>query len=316
MTEKPWLSAIVPSHNGERWLASTLDSVAAQHDPGIEVIIIDSSDTGESLEIVARFADRLTVRSYRRPDLTSWMGKTNCGVEMAAAEWVCMLHQDDIWMAGRAAEIRKWIARRPGAVMHLHPAHIIDNAGKRLGLWRCPLPSDGRPVPPELFLERLLVQNFIAIPTPTIRRDAYLKVAGLDEHLWYTADWDLYLKLLFAGDIYYHPVPLACFRVHGNSLTMSGSRGIDDFRRQMEIVRDRYIDQLTSGRDETRRIASASIAVNVALAAAGNGHPGRLAGALASLLALGPRKLVRYFHHSRIIERAYPRLRARLAGGL
>jgi hypothetical protein len=165
-------------------------------------------------------------------------------------------------------------------------------------------------------LQRLLVQNFVAIPTPTIRRTAYLKAGGLDERLWYTADWDLYLKLAARGPVYYHDEALACFRVHGDSLTMSGSRSLGDFRNQLEIVRDRHIAGLTAGRREIEKISSAAIDMNVALAAAGAGRPTRLLGALARLLALGPRGFIRYLRYSRIVERAYPRLRARLAGGL
>src|SRR5438067_3792809 len=128
-SERPWLSAIMPSHNGDRWLAETLQSVVDQHDEGIEIVVVDSSDAGNSLEIVESFADRLRVRAYRRADLASWMEKTDFGVEVAAADWVCMLHKDDLWLPGRAAAVRQWIAAAPEAAMHLHPALIVDEAG-------------------------------------------------------------------------------------------------------------------------------------------------------------------------------------------
>lgn len=314
--QQPWLSAIVPSHNGERWLAAALDSVRAQADPGIEVIIVDSSDTTESLEICRRLGADLDIKIHRRLDLPSWMEKTNFGATVARADWICMLHQDDLWLPNRCSEIRRWLAARPDAVMHLHDALIVDKAGKRLGTWRCPLPGSDRPVPMPLMLERLLVQEFIAIPTPTIRRAAYLHVGGLDERLWQTADWDLYLRLLFAGEIYYHSQPLACFRIHQNSLTMAVSRSSRDYRDQLQIVLDRHIGKLGQGRDETKRLAKISIDMNVALAAASNGRPGEMVKALTALLALGPRGVLRYIYYSRIVERALPRLRARLAGGL
>src|SRR5687767_7581862 len=101
LSKRPWLSVIVPSHNGERWLAAALQSVVAQRDGGIEVIVIDSSDAGDSLEIVDRFSDRLAIRAYRRPDLRSWMAKTNFGVGIAQADWICTLHQDDLWLPDR-----------------------------------------------------------------------------------------------------------------------------------------------------------------------------------------------------------------------
>jgi hypothetical protein len=316
MMERPWLSAIIPSFNGNRWFAAALQSIVAQGDPGIEVILVDSSDSDDSLATADDFYSRLAVRTYRRPDLSSWMAKTNFAVEQAKADWICMLHKDDLWLPNRCSKVSEWLAAHPTGIMHLHSAQIIDDAGKRLGTWRCPLPSGESPVPPPVMFERLLIQNFIAVPTPTIRRDAYLKVGGLDEQLWYTADWDLYLKLLSTGEVYYHADPLACFRVHGDSLTMSGSRSSGDFRRQMETVLDRHIGKLTERHDETRRLALASIDVNVALAAAGDGKPAQLPKAITTLFGLGPREIFQYFRHSRIIERAYPRLRARVAGRL
>ncbi len=314
--EQPWLSAVVPSHNGDRWLTAALQSVVDQHDDGIELVVVDSSDASNSLEIVDRFADRLTIRPYRRTDLASWMEKTNFAVEAARGQWISMLHKDDLWLPGRCAALRRWLAAEPQSVMHLHPAHIVDENGKRLGLWRCPLPSNGTAVPPQVLLERLLVQNFIAVPTPTIRRDAYLAAGGMDPALWYTADWDLYLKILGLGAVFYHDEALAAYRIHGSSLTSSGSRSLGDFRSQLESVVDRHIARLAEGRTQTSRLAAASIDVNVALAAASRGGVGQLVRALAAVFALGPRGLMRYLHHSRIVERAYPRLRARLAGAL
>lgn len=314
---RPWLSVIVPSHNGDRWFAETLQSVGEQDERGIEVLVVDSSDGDTALNILDGFSGRLDIRAYRRPDLSTWTAKTNFGVKQARADHICMLHKDDAWLPGRARQVRHWLESRPDAVMHLHPAHIIDETGKRLGMWRCPLPAGDVPVPPDLLFERLLVQNFIAVPTPVIRRDAFLAVGGIDNALWYTADWDLWLKLLAVGDVYYRDTPLACFRIHGGSQTMSGSRDHADFRNQMQIVLDRHAGRLSAAsRDTTLRVASTSIAVNTALAATNAGSFAELAKALLGVATLGPRGILRYLYCSRIFERAYPRLRARLASGL
>jgi glycosyltransferase involved in cell wall biosynthesis len=246
--ERPWLSVIVPSHNGERWLSIALQSLVDQKDRGIEVIVVDTSKTGASLRIVDDFSDRLEIRAYRRPDLLPWMAKTNFGAEQARADRICMLHQDDLWLPNRSRELRKWLSSRPDAVMHLHPCYIIDESGRRLGLWRCPLPAGDAPVPRRTLFHRLLVQSFIGIPTPTIRRDAFLSVGGMDNTLWQTADWDFYLKISKIGEVYYHSTPLACFRIHRDSLTVSESRTIQDYRKQLEIVLDRHTAVTASSR--------------------------------------------------------------------
>src|SRR3954451_19633842 len=54
-----WLSVIIPSHNGERWLAAALQSLVDQKEPGIEVIVIDGSSDDTSLKIVSSFSDKL-----------------------------------------------------------------------------------------------------------------------------------------------------------------------------------------------------------------------------------------------------------------
>jgi glycosyltransferase involved in cell wall biosynthesis len=308
---KPWLSVIVPSHNGERWLAAALQSLVDQRELGIEVILIDTSATDVSLRIVDGFSDQLDIHAERRRDLLGWELKVNYGVSLAHADRISILHQDDLWLPGRCAELREWLSREPDAVMHLHPSYIIDEAGRRLGLWRCPLPDGRSPIPRNILLERLLIQNFISIPAPTVGRDAYLAVGGLDEELWYTQDWDLYLKLAASGNVYYHSTPLTCFRIHKNSLTMSGSRDKSDFRRQHEIVVKRHIGKLAPQlQAEVLRLAHASIDVNAALAAVVGGEVSEVLTALASVLRLGPRGIARYFDHSRIFDRVFPRLRA------
>ena len=122
------------------------------------------------------------------------------------------------------------------------------------------MPVAGRAITrsaPILF-ERLLVQNFIAVPAPTIRRDAFLRVGGLDSRLWHTADWDLYFKIASVGSVYYHSCPLACYRIHKYSLGMRGAHNIEDFRRQHEIVIDRHAGKLSPSRmNQTLRIAKA-----------------------------------------------------------
>jgi glycosyltransferase involved in cell wall biosynthesis len=313
--EASWLTAIIPSHNGERWLAATLQSIVDQREKGIETVLVDSSNNSTSLAIADSFSDKLKIRTFPRPDLLSWMAKTNFGVEQASSNRICMLHQDDLWLPNRSAELRRWLQSRPDGVMQLHSCYIIDEGGRRLGLWRCPLPAGDAPVPTKLWYQRLLVQNFVGIPTPTIRRDAYLGVGGLDESLWYTADWDLYLKLASTGDIYYHANPLACFRVHKNSLTVLGSRNGVDFKAQHSIVVDRYSNRVNSEiREETLRLARVSIEVNTALAAAIAGNFAAIGKAIYATLSLGPRGMRQYLFCSRIVDRVIPRLRALVAG--
>lgn len=311
-----WLSVIMPTHHAERWIDEALGSLADQWEPGIECLVLDSSTNDATLRIVEQFAGRIDLRILRRPDLDSWMSKTNAGVALARAPHFCMLHRDDIWLPGRVARVRQWIARAPLAALQFHPSVIIGETGRRLGVWRGPLPGDGRPLPRALLIERLIVQNFIAVPSPVIRCDAYLAVGGVDETLWYTGDWDLYLKLARHGACHYHDEVLAGFRVHGLSQTVQGSRNGGDLRRQMERVLEAHASAVPADRHAAVLArARAAIEVNTRLAEASNGHWRAIAPAAAAILGLGPSGMFEFLRDTRLIERVWPRVRARLSAG-
>jgi hypothetical protein len=310
----PWLTVIMPSYCGEQWVDASLGSLADQASEGIEVIVVDSSPTSATRDIALRFVDRLRLRVIERRDLLSWHTKTNFGVEIADSAHICWLGVDDIWLPGRAAAVRNWIAAAPSAPLHLAPSAIIDKIGRRLGVWRCPLPAKGE-LRSDLVRERLLVQNFIAAPAPVFRRDAWLACGGLDETLWYTADWDVWLKISALGPVYYHDIVTVGFRIHGGSLTVTGSRDAGDFARQMQIVLARHLDKLGSDSNGLERTARASIAVNTALAAGSAGDMFGLLRAAGQVLGLGPAGIHRYLRDSRIVERVVPRVRAKLTGG-
>lgn len=314
MSTRPFLSVVMPLHNGAEWLAATFDSLASEHAGDIEVIAIDSSASEDTASIVERYAARLPLKLIRRPDVMPWQTKTNMGVELAAAEHICMLHQDDLWLPGRVETIHHWIANAPQAALHLAPTLIVDRNGRKVGRWTCPLPKE-RLLAREFVLERLLVQNFVSVPAPVFRRDAWLECRGMDEQLWYTPDWDIWVKLSSAGPVIYHEEVTTAFRVHGGSLTVTGSRDAREFREQMQIVLDRHLDQLSAnGRHTIERIARASIDVNASLAAASGGSLRALVDAAAGLLALGPVAMARYLRDSRLYERVVARVRARMTG--
>jgi hypothetical protein len=303
----------MPSYQGEEWIGLALQSLAAGTTDGIEVLLIDGGPTPAARGIARQFEDRVNLRVAVREELGNWHGKTNFGVQLAQSPYVCLLSVDDVWLPGRAAAVHAWIEAAPSAVLHLAPTAIIDRHGCELGIWRCPLPSSGE-LSFETVAERLLVQNFIASPTPVFRRDAWIASGGLDETLWYTADWDLWLKLSAAGAVRYHSEVTSGFRIHSGSLTMTGSRNSVDLEQQMRTVLERYLPRLGSRSREVEQAARASIAVNLALASAAAGDTRGLWRALGSLLRLRPAAIRRFLRDTRLLERVVPRVRARMRG--
>jgi Glycosyl transferase family 2 len=309
----PWLTVIIPSYCGEQWIDASLSSLVSEVAEGVEVLVIDSSPTSATRDIAQSYSEHLRLRVFERCDLPSWQTKTNFGVEIAESSHICWLGVDDMWFSGRAAEVRAWIDAAPDIPLHLAPGAIIDKGGRKLGVWRCPLPAN-RELRSALVTERLLVQNFIAAPAPVFRRDAWLGCGGLDENLWYTADWDIWLKLAACGSVCYHDRVTVGFRIHKGSLTVTGSRDAAVFARQMQIVLDRHLTKLGGRSKSIERAARASITVNTALASASIGDLNGLLRAASEVVRLGPAGIRRYIRDSRIVDRVAPRVRARWTG--
>lgn len=311
----PWLSVVMPIHNGARDLDATLASVAAERPEGVEFLIYDSSKDDACGTIVARYADRLDIRYAAMADVEGWPQKTNLAVCDARARHIAMLHQDDLWLPGHVRSVRDSISADPHAAMHIAPSRFINVHGRDIGQWSPPFETGA--CPGQDFGRRLIVQNSIAIPSPIIRRDLWLAVQGLDPTLWYTADWDLYLKLATLGHIQVRRQATTAFRIHGTSLTMTGSRDAPALRKQFDLVLGRH--GANFGLDGDLRLRArvmTSVDINCVLAAAAAGKKRSLLLALRRFLCLGPANALRYIYESRIVDRVLPRLRARLEGSL
>ena len=156
----------MPTYNGERFLAAALGSVVGQHE-GTELVIVDDGSTDRTLDIVREFAKVLPIRLITPGRIGNWVAISNIGLREAKGDWACFLHQDDLWRPGRLARLRREMENTKGALV-VHDAMFVGPDGQELGPWTCPF-SDGT-ILPDRFTERLLVQNFIAIPSPVFRR--------------------------------------------------------------------------------------------------------------------------------------------------
>jgi len=298
----------MPVWNGERYLPEALQTIREEGTEGYEVIAVDDGSSDGSPEILRHWERRLPLRQVARQRGGNWVEATNAGLREARGEYVCFLHQDDLWLPGRLAAIAREARMAPTLIVH--PSLFVGPDGGRLGTWRCPLPEGE--VDPRLFADRLIVQNFIAVPAPAFKRETALRLGGMDERLWYAADWDLWLRLGREGTIRYFASALAAFRVHPGSQTVVRN-DLADRRSQLETVLERH------GADAppaARRAARFSIELNVALLAAASRAAVPWSPLLRALLRLGPGSWARYLRDSRIVERVRARLhlRRRAAG--
>ncbi len=109
----PRLSVVIPNWNGKRYLGPCLDSLRAQTQPAIEVIIVDNASTDGSQQLVR--AGYSEMRLIELPQNQGFTGACNRGMREAAGEFVALLNNDTEVASDWAAQVIKALDEKPAA---------------------------------------------------------------------------------------------------------------------------------------------------------------------------------------------------------
>ena len=93
----PLVTALVPTYNGAAFIRRTLDSLADQTWPNLEILIGDDRSTDDTLDLVRRFAaDHPEVRIVERDANLGWLRNSNDLMSRARGELMFFAIHDDV----------------------------------------------------------------------------------------------------------------------------------------------------------------------------------------------------------------------------
>ena len=79
--DRPLISVILATYNGEEYLRAALESLVAQEErDAIEVIAVDDGSTDATLSILGEFSGRLRIDTDARSHSGNWVASTNRGL--------------------------------------------------------------------------------------------------------------------------------------------------------------------------------------------------------------------------------------------
>src|SRR3954453_20399077 len=89
------ISCVVPVHNGERFLAETLESILRQSYPGYEVIVVDDGSTDGTPALVGEYAEANANQvRYFRQENSGPAAARNAGIRLAGGDYIGFLDAD------------------------------------------------------------------------------------------------------------------------------------------------------------------------------------------------------------------------------
>ena len=217
-------SVITITYNAEKFLESTLTSVAQQVGVTYEHLLWDGGSQDKTLEIARKF-ESVNIIEGKDKGIADAM---NLAASHAKGDFVIYLHADDLFAHSQTLlMINRALQLHPQAEWLYGKAHIIDAGGAIL-----------RTTPYEPYsAKRLRRYNFITHPATVMTRSLFNQVGGFND-LRYCMDYDLWMRISQLTPPLVVPTVLACFREHSQSLSTSEPLHVAD---EAYMIRNRYV---------------------------------------------------------------------------
>lgn len=227
LSEKPFVSVIVPSLNQGAFIGETLDSIIGQNYRPLEILVIDGGSTDGTIEVLHRY-DGI-------PELT-WISEqdrgvaeaVNKGLKAARGELCAIQSSDDCYLDGAlAAVVDAFVADSELGLVY-GDCVTVDRDGKEL--FRSAMPSFSI----EGFLSKRTV---ILQPTAFFRRGLALELGGWDAR-FFNADTELWLRMAFRTKVRKLDRTLARHRVHDAQRDKEAAKIVESYWRMVESSDD------------------------------------------------------------------------------
>lgn len=126
------VSVAIPAYNGADYLREAIDSVLAQTQTELEVIVVDDGSTDHTAEVARSYGDRVRYL-YQENDRTNGAGARARAVREATGEWIAILDQDDRWLPTKIEKQLDAVRAMPESELSFTGFRAIDAAGNQVG---------------------------------------------------------------------------------------------------------------------------------------------------------------------------------------
>ena len=214
------VSVIIPNYNRAALIGETIDNMLSQSLPPHEVIVVDDGSTDNSIEVIKRYGDRVTLIQQQNQGPGA---ARNAGLKIASGEFIQFMDSDDIASLNKLEIQTKVldkenadIAYGPWAKVWFQQYYIqLEN----VVLQQKPLPKSRSP------LHWFLTSWSMVFQQCLIRKSLLDKVGGYREDMKLYEDGELFFRLLLAkAKLVHEDRSLTLYRLgEGDKLTESGS---------------------------------------------------------------------------------------------
>jgi glycosyltransferase involved in cell wall biosynthesis len=213
------VDVLIPAYNAAVTLREAVESVLAQSERDIRVVIVNdgsTDDTGELAADLARTDARVHVVTTQNQGIVE---ARNEALRHAGAEFIACLDADDVAFPSRIERELAYLAEHPECVAVGSGVEHVDEHGAPLsGMTQPPPPESADPARAPA-LEPYIIQSTL------LARRAHIEAVGGYRHVPNSEDSDLFWRLAERGKLVNLAEKLGRYRVHTASVSSSVVNG-------------------------------------------------------------------------------------------
>jgi glycosyltransferase involved in cell wall biosynthesis len=216
---RPKVSVVIPTYEPERFLLDTIRCVLAQDLGAAQMqiaVIDDGSKRTDVRSLLAGLSTEGRIEIYQHQETLGLAGNWNRAIAYARGEFVHLLHQDDTINHGFYAALLSGMDRSERIGMAFCRHAFIDENDK---VERVSHRERWRPGVLRNWLDRISERQRLQCPAAIVRREAYEKLGGFRPDLRYALDWEMWVRIAAAHEVWYEPRVLANYRRHRGTET-------------------------------------------------------------------------------------------------
>lgn len=221
----PRISLVIPSYNQGAYIGETLESIAQQQYPELELFVFDGGSKDNTVDVIRQYEHLITYWESV-PD-RGQSHAINKGFERATGYLFNWLNSDDLLEAGALFHLAELVEKNPQASLFCGSTRIFNTQGTQ------------RYSGPVVFTHAEITLGYGQVNQPSMyyRREVWEPDDFCNESLHMCMDLDLWMRYLIAHgqeNIVQTDFHLTAFRLHELSKTLS--QGEKGFRREIDAL--------------------------------------------------------------------------------
>ena len=205
------VSIILATYNRSGTIKKAIDSVLAQTYRDFEFIIIDDGSTDDTLDVLKSYNDS-RIRKIENKENIGFVKSLNKGINCAKGEYIARIDDDDYWLDKEKLE-------KQIKFLENNSEYVLMGTGIIRGDKKILLPETDQEI-----RKIMLLKSPFAHPSVVFKKEAWQKVGGYNESLFFSQDSDLWAKLGKTGKMYNLPEYLTYISVGDSNRTQKRIR--------------------------------------------------------------------------------------------